>query len=99
MQLAELCYTSRTRRLAYVPHMGHAVCAGRFSLHRAQVTKVGVAAFHWERRCRVLAREVLRLGTGIIGPFVDRTCVLLTFEQVRERSPPGICTRVSVPIA
>ena len=34
------------------------------SRQRAQVTSVGAAAFHWERRCRVLEREVFRLGTA-----------------------------------
>lgn len=40
------------------------MCAMCFSLQRAQATRVGVAAFHCERRWRVLEREVFRLGTA-----------------------------------
>lgn len=46
------------------------MCAGRFSLQRAQVTSVGALAFHWERRLRVLDRDILRLGTGTVVPFL-----------------------------
>jgi hypothetical protein len=56
--------------LAYVPQVGHAVWATCFSLQRAQATRVGVAAFHCERRCRVFEREVFRLGTGTVFPSV-----------------------------
>ena len=28
-------------------------------------TRVGAEAFHWERRIRVLARDILRLGTAM----------------------------------
>lgn len=37
----------------------------------AQVTNEGAEAFHWERRCRVLLRDILRLGTatGILLGF------------------------------
>ena len=55
-------------RFAYVPHVGQAVCEGRFSLQRAQVTRVGALAFHCERRLRVLERDILRLGTATVLP-------------------------------
>jgi hypothetical protein len=28
-----------------------------------------LAAFHWARRLRVFARDILRFGTAIIGPY------------------------------
>lgn len=40
------------------------MCASLGSRQRAQDTRVGAVAFHWERRCRVLEREVFRLGTA-----------------------------------
>ncbi|EUA30043.1 hypothetical protein I553_4299 [Mycobacterium xenopi 4042] len=33
------------------------------------VDKLGRAAFHCARRLRVFARDVLRLGTAMIGPY------------------------------
>jgi hypothetical protein len=48
--------------------VGQAVCEGRFSLQRAQVTRVGALAFHCERRLRVLDRDILRLGTANVLP-------------------------------
>ena len=53
-----------------MPQLGQAVCAGRFSLQRAQVTRVGALAFHCERRLRVLDRDILRLGTGTVHPLL-----------------------------
>jgi len=32
----------------------------------AQVTRVGGTAFHWERRWRVLLRDIFRFGTATV---------------------------------
>ena len=65
-----------------------------FSLHRAQVTSVGMAAFHWERRWRVLEREVFRFGTGMMLPsLLVRLQGLAGFIRFKERGqgrPPRI---------
>ena len=62
--------------MAYVPHVGHAVWARRFSLQRAQVTSVGAVVFHCERRLRVLERllQLLERHRNIpvlLGPAWD----------------------------
>lgn len=36
----------------------------------AHVTSVGAAIFHWERRERVLERDILRLGTATSNSFL-----------------------------
>jgi hypothetical protein len=51
----------------YVPHVGHAVCGSLGSRHCGQVTRAGAVAFHWDRRDRVLLRDIRRLGTAISG--------------------------------
>jgi hypothetical protein len=56
-----------TWRLLYVPHVGHAVCGSLGSRHCGQVTRAGAVAFHWDRRDRVLLRDIRRLGTAISG--------------------------------
>ena len=56
----------RAARGPYWPHSGQAVC-GRCLARQAalaQVTRVGTDAFHWERRCLVLLRDIFRLGTA-----------------------------------
>ena len=65
------------------------MCASFGSRQRAQDTSVGAAAFHWERRCRVLEREVFRLGTAtsvVLVVIVHRVAhelllVLLTLAE------------------
>jgi len=53
-----------TWRRRYVPQVGQAAC-GSFGLrHCGQVTSVGAAVFHWERRDRVLLRDIFRFGTA-----------------------------------
>jgi hypothetical protein len=32
----------------------------------AQVTSVGTDAFHWDRRCRVLLRDIFLFGTATV---------------------------------
>lgn len=76
--------------MAYVPHVGQAVCAGRFSLHRAQVTRVGSEAFHCERRWRVLERDVLRLGTGTVLPSLVGLLLSVRVSQGRQGGPARI---------
>ena len=73
------------------------MCASLGSRQRAQDTSVGAAAFHWERRCRVLERDVFRLGTAtsVVLVFVVRVAahwfvVLFVCEQRPERGPPRI---------
>jgi hypothetical protein len=44
------------------------VCGRCFSRQAgfSQVTSVGTDVFHWERRCRVLLRDILRFGTATV---------------------------------
>lgn len=65
----------------------------RFSLQRAQVTRVGVAAFHCERRLRVLDREVFRFGTGTVVPYL---LSLMWFYEARKCGPARIGRVVQV---
>lgn len=51
--------------MLYVPHSPHAACGNLGALQRGQVESVTGVAFHWERRERVLLRDILRLGTAI----------------------------------
>jgi len=63
----------RAARGPYWPQEGHATCGRCFSRQAGftQVTSAGTDAFHWERRCRVLLRDILRLGTATISsPFL-----------------------------
>src|SRR5690242_10731504 len=53
-----------TWRRRYVPHVGQATCGSLRSWHCGQSTSVGAAAFQFERRDRVLLRDILRLGTA-----------------------------------
>ena len=40
-----------------------------------QVTRAGADAFHWERRCRVLLRDMRLFGTAtIFSSFVSLVC-------------------------
>ena len=57
----------------------------------AQVTKTGAVAFHWERRCRVLLRDIRLLGTA--------TFVLLATSRLRFSGPDGPETSVVAGIA
>jgi hypothetical protein len=36
----------------------------------AHVTREGATAFHWERRWRVLLRDIFRFGTATVNSFV-----------------------------
>ena len=64
----------RAARGPYWPQDGHAVCGRCFSRQAgfAQVTSVGTDAFHWDRRCRVLLRDILRLGTATVLSLLSR---------------------------
>jgi hypothetical protein len=53
-----------TWRRRYVPHVGQAVCGSLGSWHCGQLTSAGAVVFHFERRDRVLLRDILRLGTA-----------------------------------
>jgi len=53
-----------TWRRRYVPHVGQATCDSFSSWHCGQLTSGGAAVFHFERRERVLLRDILRLGTA-----------------------------------
>lgn len=53
-----------TWRRRYVPQVGHAVCGSFGSRHCGHVVSTGALAFHLARRCRVLLRDILRLGTA-----------------------------------
>lgn len=65
-----------------MPQVPQAVWGRCFSRQAglAQVTNVGTVAFHWERRCRVLLRDIFLLGTATIFslPSWDQrpSCVL-----------------------
>ena len=68
----------RAPRAPYWPQVPQARCGRCLAPHAglAQVTRVGATAFHWERRWRVLLRDIFRFGTATvlsssIGP-VDR---------------------------
>jgi hypothetical protein len=47
-----------------VPQVGQATCGSLGSWHCGQLTSVGAVAFQFERRDRVLLRDILRLGTA-----------------------------------
>jgi hypothetical protein len=47
-----------------VPHVGQAVCGSLRSWHCGQSTSAGAVVFQFERRDRVLLRDILRLGTA-----------------------------------
>src|SRR5699024_11237833 len=60
----------RLFRSPYCPHSPHARCGTTLASQAGfgQSTSVTAEAFHEERRCRVLLRETLRLGTATITP-------------------------------
>jgi hypothetical protein len=53
-----------TWRRRYVPHVGQAVCGSLRSWHCGQSTSTGAVVFQFDRRDRVLLRDILRLGTA-----------------------------------
>jgi hypothetical protein len=53
-----------TWRRRYVPHVGQATWGSLGSWHCGQLTSVGAVVFQFERRDRVLLRDILRLGTA-----------------------------------
>ncbi len=46
--------------MLYVPQLGHAMCCCFGSWQRSHETRVGTAAFHCDRRWRVLLRDIFR---------------------------------------
>ena len=53
-----------TCRRRYEPHVGQATCGSLGSWHCGQLTRAGAVVFQFERRDRVLLRDILRLGTA-----------------------------------
>jgi hypothetical protein len=53
-----------TWRRRYVPHVGQATWGSLGSWHCGQLTRAGAVVFQFERRDRVLLRDILRLGTA-----------------------------------
>ena len=53
-----------TWRRRYVPHVGQATCGSLGSWHCGQLTSEAAVVFQFERRDRVLLRDILRLGTA-----------------------------------
>jgi hypothetical protein len=47
-----------------VPQVGQATCGSFGSWHCGQLTSAGALVFQFERRDRVLLRDILRLGTA-----------------------------------
>jgi hypothetical protein len=59
----------------------------------AQVTSVGADVFHWDRRCRVLLRDIRRFGTATINLLVLVHLLMRSRLVVRPRlksCPPRI---------
>jgi hypothetical protein len=93
-----------TWRRRYVPHVGQATCGSLGSWHCGQLTSVGAADFHCERRERVLLRDILRLGTAtsallsVSGAIMAAGLVFLVKSiELTQRLPLGE-NRVLVPV-
>jgi hypothetical protein len=93
-----------TWRRRYVPHVGQATCGSLGSWHCGQLTSVGAADFHCERRERVLLRDILRFGTAtsallsVSGAIVAAGLVFLVKSiELTQRLPLGE-NRVLVPV-
>ena len=78
----------RSALAPYWPHVPHARCGRCFAPQAglAQVTSVGATAFHCERRCRVLLRDIFRFGTAT----VFSSLVLVVFGELGQHGPAGI---------
>ena len=59
--------TSTTWRPLYVPQTAHTAWGSLGDRHWGQATVATGVAFHWDRRDRVLLRDILRLGTATSG--------------------------------
>ena len=53
-----------TWRPLYVPQTAQAACGSFGDLHCGHSMVATAVAFHWDRRDRVLLRDILRLGTA-----------------------------------
>ena len=71
------------------------------------LTRVGAVAFHWARRMRVLARDILRFGTAIgFSSLFLRVCVVcvkvvcvnVVCLKLCERSPPRVYSLSRLPV-
>ena len=65
----------RSARAPYWPQVPQARCGRCFAPQAglAQVTSVGATAFHCERRCRVLLRDIFRFGTATVFSSLVRS--------------------------
>ena len=59
-----------------MPQVGHAMCGSFICLHRLHVANDGRAAFHCERRARVLLRDIFLFGTAtvLLLVFLEAVC-------------------------
>jgi hypothetical protein len=58
--------------LLYVPQVGQAACGSLGARQLSHVAIVVAAAFHCDRRIRVLARDIFRFGTATVLPSLGR---------------------------
>jgi hypothetical protein len=65
----------------YVPQTVHAAWGSLGERHCGHGTVATARAFHWDRRERVLLRDILRLGTAT---------ELLLGLQLTQRGPPRV---------
>ena len=83
----------RPLRGPYWPHDGQAVCGRCFSRQAGlvQTTRAGTVAFHCERRCRVLLRDIRLLGTATVSS-------LFLSSRPQRRLVPSVLLGSVVPV-